>query len=189
MENKLKINFIFIATLTFFCSKALADVSLPFAEYRVLSNLKQVRITVGFIHLPGPVGRKAYYGKKELKQGIFPIQVEAERIYSRVANVGEHKVTTKIEAYPPPGIGYGGALSYSSIKIYIDGKKWVDCTLSSVSQDVDDISVAPGKGGFISVLGSAAKSYMSGDWVTFDKMDFLHEDDAAVITDKWLKSK
>jgi hypothetical protein len=98
-----------VAIVTLLPTKPIADVSLSIIEYRVLTQLGQVRMTAGFVHNPEmQKAMLADLGSFE-RQGIILIGGDSDRQFNRRETIGSHSVETTISVSPAVGLGYRGA--------------------------------------------------------------------------------
>jgi hypothetical protein len=118
-----------------------ADVSYRIIEYRVLTDLGQVRLTTGFVHEPAIQERIIREREQFERRGILFGFVESEHRFSRKETIGSHSIETVIVLYPPVGSGFGGGMPTAHITISVDGVNKVDCPYDDAKTDVTDIAV------------------------------------------------
>lgn len=123
-----------------------ADRSVAFCEYRYLESLKQIRLTTGSIHLPGPVTLEMLNNPALEKEGIFSMEPHPMRTYKRVTTVDGKKVEVEVGAQPPSGQGYGGAVATSDLRVSIDGQLFVDVPMASMMTNIRVLSIMPADG-------------------------------------------
>lgn len=125
---------------------AYADRGVAFCEYRYLEPLKQIRLTTGSIHLPGPVTLEMLNDPAREKEGIFSLEPHPMRAYKRVATVDGKKVEVEIGAQPPSGKGFGGAVATADLRVSVDGQLFVDVPMVSMTTNIKVLSIMPSDG-------------------------------------------
>jgi hypothetical protein len=150
-----------VAIVTLLPTKPIADVSLSIIEYRVLTQLGQVRVTAGFVHDPEmQKAMLADLGSFE-RQGIVLIGGDSDRQFNRRETIGSHSVETTISVYPAVGLGYRGGLATADITVAVDGKKKIDCPYDRGETELADVAILP-VDGMISIVGSYRGKSVSG---------------------------
>jgi len=149
---------------------AAAD-DFPYAEYRVLKDLKQIQITTGFAERSGTLPSQTASLEK---QGIVVLESDVPRTFTRTEKMGAHQVVTTILVAPPVGHGEGGASSRVDLEVVMDGKALVDCPLSNGSMELDRVFIDPerrfvtvnGHYGILRFDGFEPRRVVDEDWLT-----------------------
>jgi hypothetical protein len=149
---------------------AAAD-DFPYAEYRVLKDLKQIQIATGFAERSSTL--PAQTASLE-KQGIVVLESDVARTFTRTEKMSSHQVVTTIVVAPPVGHGEGGASSSVDLKVVMDGATLVDCPLSNGSVGLDRVFIDPsrrfvtvnGHYGILRFDGFESRRVVDEDWLT-----------------------
>jgi hypothetical protein len=149
------------------CGAAVAVAEdVPFAEYRYSRDLGLVQVAMGYMDRGSDLESR----KSALeKHGILVLETDTSRAFSRTERVGVHRVETRLSMEPPVGHGEGGASSEVRLKVVMDGKTRVDCSL----RYLDRISIDPTRGfitlnghdGIVRFDGFESRKLVDDDWL------------------------
>ena len=135
------------------CANAHADYSTQFIRYAVEDDLS--RIVISWEQVRGVRGVDHMHANPEAvaAEGDFLTrgQYGGSEVITKVEEMDGHEVKTVITIRYPRGLGFGGACSNDSIKVYFDGELQLDSpmgynhrlsmTVSKVTIHVQDKSI------------------------------------------------
>jgi hypothetical protein len=151
------------------------DVSYSVIEYRVLTDLGQVRLTTGFV-LDRDVQLRIRNNRDAFeRRGIVLVSVESDRRFVRREKIAGHSIETTISLYPPLGYGPGGGLSTAHVVVTVDGRKKIDCPYADNQIQLIDLAILVFDG-MIRVRGTHIDKFVDA-WADDDK----------VVDRDWLK--
>jgi hypothetical protein len=122
-------------------SGARADLSLVVIEYRVLTDLGQVRLTSTSLHDEAIQDRVVKNREKFERAGIVLVQAEVERVFARKERIGSHTVETRLTIEPAVGRGFRGGLPTAELSVKVDGIPRIDCPYDSGETELHDVAV------------------------------------------------
>ena len=135
------------------CANAHADYSTQFIRYAVEDDLS--RIVISWEQVRGVRGVDHMHANPEAfaAEGDFLTrgQYGGSKVITKIEEMDGHEVKTVITIRYPRGLGFGGACSNDSIKVYFDGELQLDSpmgynhrlsmTVSKVTIHVQDKSI------------------------------------------------
>ena len=135
------------------CANAHADYSTQFIRYAVEDDLS--RIVISWEQVRGVRGVDHMHANPEAfaAEGDFLTrgQYGGSKVITKIEEMDGHEVKTVITIRYPRGLGFGGACSNDSIKVYFDGELQFDSpmgynhrlsiTVSKVTIHVQDKSI------------------------------------------------
>lgn len=105
-----------------------------YVEYRVQPELGQITVFTGWVRGEKSIGRMEANAKKLLKDGVLACTGKEPRVFRRTDKLAGRTIETLITVRPPPETSDAEEW-VQQLVILIDGKKKVDCSLGTVTDD------------------------------------------------------